>query len=364
MSLKMDNFPLISVVVPVYNTAKWLRNCLDSLIAQTYQKLEIICVNDDSTDESARILEEYASKDERVVVINQKNAGVSATRNRGISHATGELLTFVDSDDWLELDTYEKGVKYMVPGVDLVCFGSFIDGETTLEEKNRREKYYRIRYIGRHCCGAKEIINTDAGTCDKIFRLDLVRKKQISYPEGYAYGEDYAFYVMYAAVARDTYFLNEKLYHYRVHPTSAIASARKGNIRCVDHLKILPHVFQFFEKGSVPVHRRELMRLIYECSYAFVREHVPDEHILNIEQLALSVGRYTKVLHAARTPELLQVRQRALPKWQSPFHWFTKNRECYGIMGRAFYSITHEKNRDVSRLLGIRIGEKEVVCYE
>lgn len=93
------NTPLISVIVPVYNTAKYLSACLDSVIHQTYQNLEIILINDGSTDNSSSIIQDYVKKDSRIKVINQKNQGLSGARNQGLKKATGDYVTFVDSDD-------------------------------------------------------------------------------------------------------------------------------------------------------------------------------------------------------------------------------------------------------------------------
>lgn len=98
----MENSRLVSIIIPVYNVASCLPVCLDSLIAQTYTNLEIICVDDGSPDECPGILDEYANKDSRIKVVHQKNAGLSAARNRGLDEATGEYVAFVDSDDWLD----------------------------------------------------------------------------------------------------------------------------------------------------------------------------------------------------------------------------------------------------------------------
>lgn len=100
--------PLISIIVPVYNTEQYLSKCLDSLINQTYKNIEIICVNDGSTDNSADILNEYDKKDKRVRMISQKNCGLSATRNTGLKNCCGEYVMFLDSDDWIDFDTCEK----------------------------------------------------------------------------------------------------------------------------------------------------------------------------------------------------------------------------------------------------------------
>lgn len=100
--------PKISAIVPVYNVEEYLSRCLDSLIEQTLQDIEIICVNDGSTDNCAQILEEYSNKDERIKVVTQKNMGISIARNEGVKISTGEYISFIDSDDWVDKDFYEK----------------------------------------------------------------------------------------------------------------------------------------------------------------------------------------------------------------------------------------------------------------
>lgn len=100
--------PKVSVVVPVYNSEKYLNKCLDSVINQTLHEIEIICINDGSTDGSADILDSYAKKDSRLKIITQENQGLSTTRNNGIKISRGEYISFVDSDDWIDEDFLEK----------------------------------------------------------------------------------------------------------------------------------------------------------------------------------------------------------------------------------------------------------------
>ena len=100
--------PKVSVIVPVYKTEKYLVKCLNSIISQTLKDIEIICVNDGSPDNSLNILKSYASKDNRIKIINQENSGVSCSRNNAMKIATGEFVSFVDSDDWLDKDFLEK----------------------------------------------------------------------------------------------------------------------------------------------------------------------------------------------------------------------------------------------------------------
>ena len=99
--------PLISIIVPVYNVKDYVEKCLDSICGQSYTNLEIIVVDDGSTDGSGKICDAYASKDRRIKVIHRKNGGLSAARNEGLDAATGEFLGFVDSDDWIDLDMFK-----------------------------------------------------------------------------------------------------------------------------------------------------------------------------------------------------------------------------------------------------------------
>ena len=101
----------VSVILPVYNASDYLHQCMDSIVGQTLKDIEIICVDDGSTDNSLDILKEYEQKDKRVKVIQQKNAGAGAARNNGLSIATGEYLSFLDSDDFFEPDMLEKAYE-------------------------------------------------------------------------------------------------------------------------------------------------------------------------------------------------------------------------------------------------------------
>jgi len=117
--------PKVSVIIPVYNVEKYLRQCLDSVVNQTLKDIEIICVNDGSTDNSLTILNEYAAKDKRFIVISQENQGVSVARNNGLDKAVAEYVQFVDADDFIENDCIEKAYKKIVSTkTDIICFGS------------------------------------------------------------------------------------------------------------------------------------------------------------------------------------------------------------------------------------------------
>ena len=119
--------PRISVIIPVYNVELYLRQCLDSVVNQTYRNLEIIVIDDGSPDRCGEICDEYAARDDRVRIIHKGNAGVSAARNDGMRIASGEWITFVDSDDWLDLDYFDRMVSFMPQEkTDIFCAGGYV----------------------------------------------------------------------------------------------------------------------------------------------------------------------------------------------------------------------------------------------
>ena len=164
--------PCLSIVVPVYNAAAWMRTCLESLIHQTLQELEIICVDDGSTDGTLAVLQEYAAKDTRIKVIHQENAGVSASRNAGLDIVTGELVTFVDADDWVEPDAYEKVLAAFSDSVDLVCFGVDVEG---VDDSGLAE-YCNLMPDTEMGLSPRYIAGMNTSVWNKVYRVDIIRK--------------------------------------------------------------------------------------------------------------------------------------------------------------------------------------------
>ena len=117
----------ISIIIPIYNSEKYLTHCLDSILKQTYQDFEVILVNDGSTDNSAKICDNYTITDARFKVIHKQNQGVSIARNTGISYAKGEYISFIDSDDWIENDYLKNMINVADSSSDIIISGAICD---------------------------------------------------------------------------------------------------------------------------------------------------------------------------------------------------------------------------------------------
>ncbi|MBQ1326021.1 MAG: glycosyltransferase family 2 protein, partial [Solobacterium sp.] len=124
------NSPLVSVIITIYNTAPWLEACLDSVANQSLTDIQIVCVDDGSTDSSRDILEEYRRKDSRITIISQENHGISAARNAGVRAAEGRFLYFVDADDWIEPETLGVlAVEMVERELDILCLNGICYGD-------------------------------------------------------------------------------------------------------------------------------------------------------------------------------------------------------------------------------------------
>lgn len=213
----------ISVIIPVYNIAEYLPCCIDSVLAQTYKNLEIILVDDGSTDNSRNIIEKYAEKDSRIVKIFKNNSGVSDTRNKGIDIATGDYIGFVDGDDYIEPEMYElllsNALKYDADishcGYQMI-FPSRVDyyyntGEVIIQDNKK---------------GIIDLIEgqrIEPSPCNKLYKRDIV--KDIRMPLDIKINEDYLFNIMVFANAKKSVFEDKVLYHYILRKNSATTSS-------------------------------------------------------------------------------------------------------------------------------------------
>ncbi len=225
-----DSFPLVSVIIPVYNTEKYLRQCLDSVLRQTEPNIEVICVDDGSTDSSFEILEEYCAKDSRVVVIKQENKGVAVARNVGVTRSTGKYLFFADSDDELAPSLCRKTTEIAEKS----------DAQIVLAYPNslvkmllrRFPQFRRLYDPSLFKKGSLDVSTTNrrlllsyfaevCGCWNCLYRRDFWIERKLELPQGIRIGEDICVNVQAFAKVERVAFLSERLYYYRVVENSA-----------------------------------------------------------------------------------------------------------------------------------------------
>ena len=221
----------ISVIIPVYNVENYLKECLESVINQSFEDLEILCINDGSTDSSLNILNEYKNRDSRIQIISQENAGLSAARNTGLNNSTGDYIYFMDSDDYLELEALEEMIKLSKNyDLDLLIF-EFInfDDKTGKKFENNVGMQY-LNELEKPVFDYKDIIQylfrLDVTVYTKFFKRELIEDK--SFVEGIIF-EDNAFFVDYIFDAKRIHYHEKFYYNRRVRDSSIITSSSKNH---------------------------------------------------------------------------------------------------------------------------------------
>ena len=209
----MNNDPLISIIIPCFNAEKTLENCLQSVVQQSYANLEIIIIDDGSTDETSLIYNKFQSNDERILVLKQQNSGVSKARNTGVKAATGDYICFVDSDDWAELNYCSELYSLLVgENADIsIVEASYEDenGNVLCSKPISDEKIFDGNRALVLLLEDREIQSHPWG---KLFKADLL--KNVHFPENLKCFEDYSTLFKIFNKAVKVVKSNEKLYHY------------------------------------------------------------------------------------------------------------------------------------------------------
>lgn len=225
----------LSVIVPVYNVEPYIRRCLDSILVQTYRNLEIILVDDGSTDRSGEICDTYAAKDDRIQVIHKENGGIVSARKAGVLRATGEYTTNVDSDDWIEENTYEVMINRLEEyHPDLLVFGYKKEHEGFTEEyrQGMKDGYYRKETFWEEfnkCVKETPFFNQpiDMILWNKAIRTDLWKEYQLKCPDTLKKNVDDA--VIFPCLLNiDSVYVDSKcFYHYCVRKNSILWGERR-----------------------------------------------------------------------------------------------------------------------------------------
>lgn len=266
----MDN-PKISIIVPVYNAEKYIRRCVDSILKQTFTDFELLLVDDGSIDKSGEICDQYAISDDRINVVHKENCGVSSARNIGLSHARGEWVSFIDSDDWIENDYLE--IQTNSPGVDFVISKGLTKYGTKTE---------RFEQVGL-------VVNRDFNIIlngmlrpnrffsppwGRLFKTSIIKANNITFlPISYA--EDECFNLEYLKYCKSSFIVEDYGYHYELNESSLTHSVKPWQ----QYVLFLSACSEYYKWYS------ERYTNLYEFSETMVEFHIVCNSLLVVEQL-------------------------------------------------------------------------------
>ena len=292
---------LISIIVPVYNIdEKYLRKCIGSLIDQTFTDIEIVLVNDGSTNNSGEICDEYANIDYRIKLLHQDNKGVSAARNNGMKFASGDWITFVDADDWIELDFCEKlkNVILKYEDIDFLMFAlkvnhldkefenPFWNEEFTFLNKESKEEL-QIQLLYKTISKFSPPHNMVGVAVCKLYKAKFLKENNLTFKENLPLSEDGVFAFHALEKSEKVIYINEFLYHYRKHSESATFKYRKDAV--LDYtkgMKELENCLSIYNKGYQfykALYFRAILNISAICNQLYCHKYNQESFIEKIK---------------------------------------------------------------------------------
>ncbi|THD66784.1 glycosyltransferase [Robertkochia marina] len=263
-----DSNELISIIIPVYNSEKELEKCITSVINQTYKNIEIILINDGSTDNSLTICKQFSDKDKRIVLLDQINSGPSETRNAGLKIAKGAYIQFIDSDDYIPYNYTEKLYKDLLKSnADLV-----ISPIQTINEHNELLQLWQVEdgdyYLDKRSENYFHLLLKSFllfGPVNKIYKADLISKHKILFKPGIDYGEDLLFNIEYLIYTNKIYVTNEVIYYYLKDSVGNSLSQKNYDKRIIWAKQQHQTILEFLEKKGLTYPQN--ISILYERLY-------------------------------------------------------------------------------------------------
>lgn len=254
----------VSIIVPVYNVERYLEECIDSILAQTHSNLEIICVDDGSTDGSPAILRSVSRRDARVKVLTKANGGLSSARNAGIREASGDVVMFVDSDDKIAANACEVvSAAFARTGAEIVTFGAecypkelgYPQLEECLSPRDVVYEHFDMDLLFKE--------NSRPYIWRSAFSLDFLSREGLLFPEGIRYGEDQVFHFAAYPRSRKTVLISDKLYFYRMEREGSLVESQRVDVgdRVGKHIEMLGEIMSDWRSsGMLESHEREMLQ--------------------------------------------------------------------------------------------------------
>lgn len=269
----METSPLVSIIVPVYNARQYLEKCLDSLIGQTYQNIEIICVNDGSTDKSLDILQDFSRRDSRIHLINKENTGVSQARNDALKEASGDYIMFVDADDWVDTETCETVLSCAVEDhADIVMWSycsetnnrsfrkEIYPGKRVFTDSEVKKQLHR-RFVGvlKDELAHPELADALCPVWGKLYRKELLDGIEFIDLRTIGTYEDGFFNLEVFGKATNVVYLPKYYYHYRRSTTKSVTSGYRKEL-FAQWQNLFAQIRSYIEENNLPVQYQEALR--------------------------------------------------------------------------------------------------------
>lgn len=265
----MSNQPKVSIIIPIWNTEKYLEKCLDSIVNQTLKDIEIICVNNGSTDSCAEIIDKYMRKDSRIKTVFKEHGCLSSARNAGIKLATAPYMTFVDSDDWIEPQCYEVALQKFENDteIDLVCWGAnvvSVDIDESSQYLKNAKTYHKIRLVGKRDLSISNILKSNVCVWNKLFKTEIIRQNDVRFPENLCL-EDNTFFYCYIANCKKAYYLDKYFYNYVQRKNSELERIRSQQSEVYAMaLKNLEFIINYLKKKNLFYKYEDLLFVLFK----------------------------------------------------------------------------------------------------
>ena len=341
--------PDISFIVPIYNRASFLPKCLDSILNQTHRNIEIICVNDGSTDNSLEIIKDYAKRDPRISIVDKENGGLSSARNYGMEYTHAPLISFIDADDWIDERFAEYAFLEMNKDISLSYFCCGIQCVTNddafIGNIESLEALHRKIINGKQKVNEAVLIYPSHEVANKVFRRNIIEEHKISFITT-PLGEDLLFFYMYCAHSQFAYYCKKRLYFYLRHVDTIINTSKQTSSRNFLVLFVLcKEIYLYFEKlGLLPAYKDVLVQEYSDCANTAV-SHVskPDKARLLVLHKA-----FLDILDE-RYFDIVAINKKIKTRPDSFFSHLVK----------GIFSITKKDNSKIMVLCGLKITLKK-----
>lgn len=308
-----------SIIVPIYNIEKYVEKCIESLINQTYKNIEILLIDDGSTDSCPEICKKYEEKDNRIKYIRKENGGLSSARNCGLSNANGDYIWFVDGDDYIKNDALEILEKELIKNdYDVLCFNTYTGNEDGFKERNIQNSIETENIYQKYVISAPS-------ACFKIFKHELLKKSNFKFREGIIY-EDLAIIPSLLCYTDKIGFIEDYLYYY-VTRNDSIMHVKKFNPNREHKYIALENLEGIFKENNL------FDKYKNEIEYLYIK------HLIITYSTELLI--YDKKIYKERLKNAVKYMNEKFPNWTKNYYFnkepFSKKIYVYAIKNEVYF---------------------------